>query len=72
MEVYHFHKANYADICVTLNSVQWESRLGGKNVEQKWEIVKSEMYGSMLNSVPKREIKGKKFPSWMKVKLKKD
>ncbi len=69
--VLNYHKADYEKICDTLEKIDWETSLQGKDVEQEWEEVKSELLKCMNNLVPKINCRNKKRPIWMKRKVSK-
>ena len=65
-EVYNYHKADYVKICEKLDSIDWDKQLQGSDVEQLWQIVKEELIKCRCAYVPKRKLKKRKFPLWMR------
>ena len=70
-DIWCYNKANYNEICRRLESVQWESIVEGKDVEQEWFTIKGELLRCMHELVPKKEEINKKQPLWMKKRIKK-
>ena len=70
-EVARYHKADYEKICNELETVQWKEILEGKEVEQAWNIIKEEMLESVRRWVPKGIGKTRKYPFWMKSRIRK-
>ena len=65
-EVFNYHKAEYDKICEKLELVDWEKQLQGSDVEEMWQNVKEELIKCRREYVPKRKLKRRKFPFWMK------
>ena len=65
-EVFNYHKAEYDKICEELELVDWEKQLQGSDVEEMWQNIKEELIKCRREYVPKRKIKRRKFPFWMK------
>ena len=53
-EIWDYNKANYNEICQHLESVQWDSIVEGKDVEQEWFTIKGELLKCMHELVPKK------------------
>jgi hypothetical protein len=65
-EVFNYHKADYVKICDKLYSVDWDKQLQGSDVEKMWQNVKRELIKCWGEFVPKRKLKKRKFPLWMR------
>ena len=59
-----FCRGKYDDIRRYLAGIEWEEKLGGKDVEGTWEVVKKEWEECIERWIPWREKNRKGHPKW--------
>jgi len=70
-EVWCYNKADYNKICEQLESVQWQSSVEGKDVQQEWFAIKGGLLRFKNELVPKKDARNNKQPPWMKIRVRK-
>ena len=69
---FSYHKGNYEGIRKKLSGVNWDDMFAGLSVDDMWQCFWRELISNRDKFIPKCKLAGRKFPPWMKFKIRKE
>ena len=61
----NYHKANYDEMSIFFEKIDWREELDNKNVNQMWSIFKDKIEDAKSEFVPKMYVGGRKKKKWL-------
>ena len=70
-ESLNYRRANFVEMRRTMQTIDWEDKLGGKNANEMWIAIRGCIQNQMEMHIPKKKMRSKTEPMWMDEEIKK-
>ena len=71
-EVFNYHQADYEQINLVLEEIDWDEKFMNKDVETMWNELVEKLRECRGKYVPKRKLNKGNYPKWMKNNIKRN